>query len=397
VSDRALYLRAAEDLRGNPGQWDAYNATGHCAVLAGPGSGKTKTLTIKLARILAEDVQEPRRVACITYNNECARELETRLEALGIDSSDRVFIGTVHSFSLTQIVIPYAKAAKLGLPDEFRVATTHEHRIALERGFKRAIGGPENPQTWSLRMGRYRRSILNRESEQWRTEDPDLARLVEAYEDELCKEGLIDFDDMPLLAVRALRANEWLQRAILAKYPVLAVDEYQDLGRALHRMVMGLCFSTGIRLFAVGDVDQSIYAFTGAHPELLQQVADREDVETVRLSFNYRCGSRIVTASEYALGEVRGYSAPNGAPEGTIYFHPQNGSYEEQAEHLFSEIVPRLVRADGWLETRGHRDSLSGRMDWRCHSAIGTDPRFRYHPFGYKCSVSAIKSDDALV
>jgi superfamily I DNA/RNA helicase len=115
VSNSKLYLRAAESLRDNPGQWEAYESKGHLALLAGPGSGKTKTLTIKLARILAEDAQAPRGAACITYNNECARELETRLEALGVEPGGRLFVGTVHSFSLTQIVVPYAKAAKLGL------------------------------------------------------------------------------------------------------------------------------------------------------------------------------------------------------------------------------------------------------------------------------------------
>src|SRR6202030_1129271 len=168
---------------------------------------------------------------------------------------------------------------------------------------------------WRLRMDNHRRSILNRSSVEWRTTDRQLSQLVEAYEGQLRRRGLIDFDDMPLLALRALREHKWLRRALLAKYPILAVDEYQDLGRALHRMVMGLCFRTGMRLFAVGDVDQSIYGFTGAHPELLQQVAKRDDVEEVRLKLNYRCGSRIVIASEYALGEERGYEAPEDAAE----------------------------------------------------------------------------------
>lgn len=337
-----LYLRAAEELRENDGQWAAYESEGHCVVLAGPGSGKTKTLTIKLARMLAEDIEEPRGLACITYNNECARELEDRLEALGVEPGGRVFIGTVHSFSLTQIVMPYAKVAGLGLPDDFSVATRAERALALERAFNRTIGGPENPQTWDFRMGTYRRSILNRESEEWRTRDAALARLVEAFEEELRALGKIDFDDMPLLAVRALRANEWLQEALLAKYPILAVDEYQDLGRALHRMVMGLCFSAGMRLFAVGDADQSIYGFTGAHPELLQQLAERDDVETVRLRLNYRCGSKIVTASGYALGEERDYEAVDDAEEGTIYFHPRTGDYADHAEYLFTTLLPEI-------------------------------------------------------
>jgi DNA helicase-2/ATP-dependent DNA helicase PcrA len=293
---------------------------------------------------LAEDVKEPRGAACITYNNECARELETRLETLGVESGGRVFIGTVHSFSLTQIVLPYAKSAKLGLPDNFRVATTGQQRAAMEVAHSKVIGGPGNPHDLTFRMGTYRRSILNRESADWSDRDPEMAKLVVAYEAALRAKGLIDFDDMPLLAVRALREYEWVQRAILAKFPVLVVDEYQDLGRALHRMVLGLCFSAGIRLVAVGDVDQSIYGFAGANPVLLKQISDRPDVQAVRLKFNYRSGTKIVSASEYALGEVRGYEAPPGSREGTIFFHSLTGDYNTQADHLFAVIVPDLLK-----------------------------------------------------
>ena len=150
--DRSLYLRAAEDLRPNKGQWDAYNSEGHCVVLAGPGSGKTKTLTVKLARMLAEDVEEPRGLACVTYSNECAREMENCLASLGVEPGRRVFIGTVHSFSLTQIVLPYAKTAKLGLPEQFSVATNYVKKAALEDAYRRIIGGPDNPQDWDLPM-----------------------------------------------------------------------------------------------------------------------------------------------------------------------------------------------------------------------------------------------------
>lgn len=344
MSDRSLYLKAAEDLRANQGQWDAYESKGHCVVLAGPGSGKTKTLTIKLARMLTEDVHEPRGVACITYNNECARELEQRLESLGVEAGDRVFIGTIHSFSLTQIILPYAKIANLGLPDAFQVASQQEQRGALERAYDRTIARGEDPhRRWKAPMERYRRNYLDRSVASFHNDDPACARLVVAYEEELRAHSLIDFDDMPLLAVRALQENPWLQEAIKAKYPILIVDEYQDLGSALHRMVMGLCFGTGIRLFAVGDIDQSIYGFTGANPELLSRLSERDDVEAVKLRLNYRSGSNIVTASQYALGEDRDYEAPEDASKGTIFFHPLTGNYDQQANHIFETVISDLM------------------------------------------------------
>ena len=339
MSESALYLRAAEALRENPGQWAAYNATGHCVVLAGPGSGKTKTLTIKLARMLAEDVEPPRGVACITYNNECARELEDRLDALGVRRQGRVFIGTVHSFALTQVILPYARVANMDLPEGFRVATQSLQKAALAAAHGRVIHRGDRPADWESPMSRYRRGIIDRDSPRWR-EDSELADLVEAYEGELRRRGLIDFDDMPLLAVRAFRRHPWLQRAILAKYPVLVVDEYQDLGTALHGMVMGLCFSTGVRLFAVGDIDQSIYGFTGANPELLHRLSERTDVEAVRLRMNYRSGRRIVAASVHALGETRDYEAHPSAADGAVFFHPGRGPYGDQAETLFAEVLP---------------------------------------------------------
>lgn len=343
MSDRAAYLRAAAQLRGNPGQWAAYQSTGHCVVLAGPGSGKTKTLTTKLARILSEDVHDPRGIACITYNNECARELEERLAALGVEPGGRVFVGTVHSFSLTQIILPYAKLAVMGLPDGFGVATRAERQAALAEVLALVVEEPVNLQDWDARLSNYRRTYLNRDSAEWRDTDPELASVIEGYEAELRRRGLIDFDDMPLLAVRALRAHPWLQRALLAKYPVLVVDEYQDLGTALHRMVMGLCFSTGMRLLAVGDIDQSIYGFTGARPELLRRLSERDDVQTVRLRLNYRSGNRIVAASRVALAEERDYEAADEATQGAVFIQSMAGNYDQQARRLMEELIPQAL------------------------------------------------------
>src|SRR5204863_831799 len=98
VKATPAYRRAVQLLSENEPQRAAYGSTGHCVVLAGPGSGKTKTLTVKMAKLLIEEVHPPRSVACLTYSTECARELRGRLDRLGVHSSDNAYVGTVHSF-----------------------------------------------------------------------------------------------------------------------------------------------------------------------------------------------------------------------------------------------------------------------------------------------------------
>ena len=350
MTDRRLLNAALEEIRENPEQLDAVFEQGHCVVLAGPGSGKTKTLTIAMARALLEDVEEPRGIACITYNNECAIELETRLSGLGITPDDRVFIGTVHSFALTQVIFPYARCVMPELGPNIRVASRSECRAAVEVAHRRVIGGNENPHDrWRFAEEKRRRDV-DRDHPVWREENPELAEFVEAYEAELRRQDLIDFDDMPLLALRIIREHEWVRRSLRAKFPVLFVDEYQDLGHALHELVLLLCFDVGVRLFAVGDPDQSIYGFLGANPELLESLFSRPGVRGFRLRFNYRCGTSIIQASMAALGEERDYRGPDGTEDGNVDFHGVDGDLAEQADFIFTTLLPSLQSAGTALE-----------------------------------------------
>lgn len=344
MTDARLLAEAIDALGDNQEQLDAVNAKGHCVVLAGPGSGKTKTMTTAMAHTLVEDVLEPRGIACITYNNECVLELEERLTKLGIAESRYVFIGTVHSFAFTQIVLPYARCVLPALA-EAQPATEAERRGAVERAFAKTIGGPGNPhERWKF-AGEKRRNQVDRDTAEW-ANNPELVAFIEAYEADLHGQGLIDFDDMPLLAYRLVKEYEWIRNAVRAKFPVLFVDEYQDLGHALHELVLLLCFGAGIRLFAVGDADQSMYGFQGAAPELLQGLSERQDVTTIRLRFNYRSGTRIIAASVAALGEQRDYEARPQSGVGTVDFHGVAGDLDAQADYVFSSLIP-AIRAAG--------------------------------------------------
>lgn len=341
---RPTYLDAAESLRTNAAQWKAYNSTGHYIALAGPGSGKTKVLTTKVARMLAEDIAWPRGIACITYSNECARELERRLRSIGVQASSNLFVGTVHSFCLKAVIQPFARLSDEPLPTPLRVATDQEKASALDSAMSKH-GASGSPSSWETRTGHYRRTYLDRDKPSWRSKDAEAAKIIETYEKLLHQKGLIDFDDMVLIGLRLVERHEWIRKALHARFPIIVVDEYQDLGAALHRLVMALCFNADkpSRLFAVGDPDQSIYGFTGAQPELLETLAKDTRVESGRLRLNYRSLQRLVSASEAALGEARGYEAAAGEG-GVIDFHSCPNGIDHQAELICEQLIPKALK-----------------------------------------------------
>lgn len=234
---------------------------------------------------------------------------------------------------------------RVGLPTNFRVATKQEMRAAVETVYKVTINGPEEPhRRWGFASEKRRRDV-DRTRPEWWGRNPELATFIEAYEAELRRQGLLDFDDMPLLAYNMVKQFDWIRDAVRARYPVLFVDEYQDLGHALHELVLLLCFSGGIRLFAVGDVDQSIYSFNGANPELLESLTLRQDVRTIRLRYNYRSGRKIVRASLGALGEERDYQEVEGAPDGDLHFWPVKLGLDSQALAIVETVIPKLVQS----------------------------------------------------
>lgn len=345
---RFPFLAAAEELRENAEQWKAYESEGHCVVLAGPGSGKTKTLTIKMARLLAEDVTPPRGIACITFNSECAGELRRRLERLGVRENRNIFVGTIHSFCLKNVVMPYARLAGVDIPTEIAVALPSEQDRFFERAFSEVYGANTDPSSWRTGFDKYRRTHLERGAPEWRGDDDDMAELIEQYEGLLRQNGLVDFDDMMLLGRRLIEDHEWIRRCIQARFPILVVDEYQDLGLPLHRIVLSMCFDANVRLFAVGDPDQSIYGFAGADPELLHQLSEMPKVEKVHLKFNYRSGQRLIDASEAALGEPRGYKTRSQDRRGTVNFYKHPDGLAQQAKEICGHIIPAaLARKDG--------------------------------------------------
>ena len=297
---------AVDELRQNDRQWDAFTSTGHCAVLAPPGSGKTKLLTTRLAYDVASGViPAPQGAACITMTNEAAGELRRRLRTLGVRSRPNLFVGTVHSFALSAIVGPYARAAGRSELARARLASDREAAAAFRRAFDAVLGAGANPIGVRSTMDKVRR--LGDYSGDGLLGGPDIAALARRYEAELENVGTYDFNDLMRHAVAMLREHEWLRRLLIATHPHLYVDEYQDLPPSLDELVRTLCFDQAVdaTLFAVGDPDQAIYGFMGTRPELLKDLAAMPGVTEVALEVNYRSGQDIIDASLQALGQAR--------------------------------------------------------------------------------------------
>jgi DNA helicase-2/ATP-dependent DNA helicase PcrA len=292
-----------DDLRINPRQWDAFKTEGHCVVLAPPGSGKTKLLTARLAEDLLNRIPEPHGAVCTTLTNAAADELRSRLRQLGVVPRSTLFVGTVHSFARACVVKPFAAAAGDRALATARIATQKEQDEALRAAI---VASAADPSDRLLRptLNRYRKLASD---EEWSRADETIRRLNRAYEDRLRECGLIDFDGLITAAVDLVERHAFVRRTLVARYNRIFVDEYQDLAPGLDRLVRALCFDHDAQteLFAVGDPDQAIYGWTGTQPELLDELAGRSEVTTVRLNINYRCAEEIIAVSRRALAGTR--------------------------------------------------------------------------------------------
>ena len=168
--------------------------------------------------------------------------------------------------------------------------------------------------------------------------------MAEAYEAALREHGLIDFEDIVHFGQRLVYEHDWVLDVIRAKLPVIAVDEYQDLGGALDRIVRRLTFDGGVRLIAVGDIDQSIYGFTGANSELLDDLSKLNGIETIPLKVNYRSGTGIIEVAQRALGKDRGYELDPGR-KAFVKTHKCAEGLRDQAAYAMKVLVPAALKA----------------------------------------------------
>jgi DNA helicase-2/ATP-dependent DNA helicase PcrA len=273
---------------------------GPLLVRAGPGTGKTRTVVQRIARLVRERGVSPRSITAITFTRKAAGELRERLTGLLGADGERVAALTFHALGLELL---RAFPTEAGLPADFTVLDEEGRRKVVER--VAAECGPEGP-----RPARLGEAISWAKAHLHRREDlpPPLADLIDAYQRALALQSAVDHDDLVTRAVRLLEGCPAALGEARQRARHLFVDEYQDVNAAQDRLVRLLAPpDQEVDVCAVGDPDQAIYGFRGADPAHFGRfAADYAAVKSVELTLNYRSSPEVLRAADWVMARSPG-------------------------------------------------------------------------------------------
>ena len=272
----------------NPEQQEAVRTLDqHILIVAGPGTGKTRTLTARLAYIVRTGRDTPESLLAVTFTNRAADEMRERLAAwLGPEQAARITVATFHGFAAA-LLREFADQA--GLPRDFVIATDAD-ALDLLRDLAPDLSA------------RQRQDLYERIQAAKRGDgDPAAIPLWDAYHAALRAAGAVDYGDLLALTVRLLEQNAAVRDALHARYRWLAVDEYQDINAVQYRLLR-LLAAGGANVCAIGDPDQAIYGFRGADSRYFHTFPqDFRPAKVVRLRRNYRSAAAILQAAQDLL------------------------------------------------------------------------------------------------
>ncbi|MFN2564732.1 MAG: ATP-dependent helicase [Gemmatimonadaceae bacterium] len=293
----------------NPAQREAVlHADGPLLVLAGAGSGKTRVLTTRIARLIAHHGVAPSSILAVTFTNKAAGEMRERIEALLDAPPVGMWAGTFHAIGARLLRM---HAALVGRTPSFTIYDEDDTSAVVKRLMERHAISPKQipPRLVHALISEAKNSLTPPSEYEALARDAASRAAALVYRDleaALRAANAVDFDDLLVLPVRLLEENAAARERLAGRFRYILVDEYQDTNRAQYRLVRLLAGTQG-NVCVVGDDDQSIYGWRGADiRNILDFTRDFPDAAVVRLEENYRSTPPILALANHVISANAG-------------------------------------------------------------------------------------------
>lgn len=286
-------LSSLTEVQASAANW----SEGALMLLAGPGSGKTRVLTSRIARLFSEDSDARWRILALTFTTRAADEMRHRIEQLVPDSVDRLFAGTFHSFACEVL---RQSGSHVGVQTDFKIySNLNDRSVILEEaaaeaglrlddvpakvfpildGLRDRLAGPDSCLKYFNDLDRGKR----------------VARLYQVYIDYLQKINALDFPAIIFMAHKLFTDYPAIAGRYRRTYQFASIDEFQDTNFAQYEFVKSFTGPDYKNLFVVADDDQVIYQWNGASPQRLQQFVADYGPAVLQMPTNFRCPSEVV-------------------------------------------------------------------------------------------------------
>jgi DNA helicase-2/ATP-dependent DNA helicase PcrA len=269
-------------------QLAAKHIDGPMLILAGAGSGKTKTITTRLAYLISIGL-DPSSILTLTFTNKAATQMRDRAFALIDNVSYPPLLCTFHKFGLLFLKF---NISQLNRKNNFVIIDTDDKKKILK-----TIDKETTTAILAAEISKFKNSLISVEEAKVSAQDKlytQIAIVYEKYEQYLIQNNLVDFDDLLLLTYKILQNNPTLAKQTSQKYKYIIVDEFQDTNELQYKLLQKLCCEHN-NLCVVGDDDQSIYGWRGATIEnILNFENNFTEVKTIKLEQNYRSTNKIL-------------------------------------------------------------------------------------------------------
>lgn len=319
-------------------------------ILAGAGSGKTKVLTARIAWLIQTGQVGPNGVLAVTFTNKAAKEMLHRISTMLPINTRSMWVGTFHGLCNRMLRAHWKEA---GLPQAFQILDMQDQLSAIKRMYKVLGIDAEKfpPKQLSYFIGSAKdQGLRPKDVEAYDEYHRMMVRLYEAYEAQCQREGVVDFAELLLRSFELLGANPALREHYQARFKYILVDEFQDTNSLQYNWLKRLAGSQGC-IFAVGDDDQSIYAFRGARVANMVQFENDFNVQNrIKLEQNYRSVGNVLKAANVLIAHNKarlGKELWTEAGEGEAIRVYEATSDQDEAAFIIDRIK-KLVLEEGY-------------------------------------------------